>query len=395
MAHHHKIPLHRNPKVRGIFFQAIAIIVFAWALIFIFINTIENLQARGIKTGIHFLDDVAPFAVPLNFFPFWDITLGKSLYWEIFVVGIQNTLLISILGIISATLLGFFIGILRLSPNWLLSRLASIYIEFFRNTPLLLQLLFWNFAVFLAVVPPPKASWAFIDSFFLNKAGFYMPLPVMTTLGEILAIGTICLFIISVIALRNWAKRRQDELGKTFPVAIASVFLLLTLLTATTMLSGNAITFEFSELRGFNYQGGMRLPLPAFVLWFGLTVYTAAFIAENVRGGILAISKGQTEAASALGLHHGQILKLVVIPQAMRVIIPPSISQFLNLTKNSSLAVAIGYPELVNVWSGIALNQTGQALIVIAMTIFVYETISLLTSAFLNYYNKKMQLQER
>jgi general L-amino acid transport system permease protein len=388
-----QIPLHRNPRVRAIFIQVAAVVALAWALGTIFANTIHNLEERGIKTGFHFMDNVAPFAIPLNFFPFWEFTLGESKYWEVFVIGVQNTILISVLGIIAATLLGFVIGVLRLSPNWLIRKYASMYIEIFRNTPLLLQLLFWNFAVFLDIVVAPKNSWNFADAVFLNKAGLYMPLPQFSAATAALFTAAIIAAVFLSVAIARWARKRQDETGRPFPAVLCALALFI-ILPALALLIGD-VDFDFPALQGFNFKGGMRLPLPGLVLWFGLSLYTAAFIAENVRGGILAVSTGQTEAAGALGLRRATALRLVIIPQAMRVIIPPTISQFLNLTKNSSLAVAIAYPEIVNVWAGISLNQTGQALVIIATTILVYETLSLTTSAFLNWYNKRVQLKER
>lgn len=391
------IPLHRNPRVRAFVFQALALAFVVWALWAIFDNTIRNLEQRGIRTGFDFMGQVAPFGFPERFFPFWDFKLGESLYLDVFIIGVQNTILISVLGIVSATLLGFFVGVLRLSPNWLVARLASAYIEVFRNTPLLLQLLFWYFAVFLAILPPARESWSLGGAFFLNKPGLYLPRPIFDSAGLALLVGALLLAVAIVVWMRKWARRRQDETGAGFPTATAAMLLFVVFAAAALAVgrAAGAISFEIPEFKTFNYEGGVKFPFSAFVLWFSLTVYTAAFIGENVRGGIVAVSRGQTEAARALGLHRLPTLRLVVIPQAMRVIVPPTISQFLNLTKNSSLAVAIGYPEIVNVWAGISLNQTGQALVIIGITIAVYETLSLLTSAFLNWYNKKAQLQSR
>jgi general L-amino acid transport system permease protein len=389
-----QIPLHRNPRVRAIFIQVAAVIALAWALGTIFANTIHNLEERGIKTGFHFMDDVAPFAIPANFFPFWEFTLGESQYWEVFVIGVQNTILISVLGIVTATLLGFIIGVLRLSPNWLIRKYASMYIEIFRNTPLLLQLLFWNFAVFLDIIVAPKQSWNFADAVFLNKAGLYLPLPIFSAFAAGLFVAAIIAAIFFSVMLARWARKRQDETGRPFPVILCALALFAALPALALLVGG--VHFDFPALQGFNFKGGMRLPLVGFVLWFGLSLYTAAFIAENVRGGILAVSRGQTEAAGALGLRRGSALRLVIIPQAMRVIIPPTISQFLNLTKNSTLSAAsVGFPELFNIWTGIAFNQSNQALIVMGMTMAVFVTLSFLTSALLNWYNKRAQLKER
>ena len=390
-----RIPWRRDPAVRAMFFQGALIAALIWAIATVAGNTVSNLEERGIKVGLHFFDDVAPFAIPLDFFPLWSYTLGESVYWDVFVIGIQNTIIISIAGIIGATTLGFFIGVLRLSPNWLVARFAGAYIETFRNTPLLLQLLFWNFAVFLPLAPTPRQSWVLVDGVVLNKAGLYLPKPELTTFALAVFIIAFVVALAVIFIMKKWARKRQDATGLAFPVFWVSLAVIVALAGLAFLLTGGQVSFDYAELKGLNYRGGMRLPLIAFALWFGLTIYTAAFIAENVRGGIVAVAKGQTEAARSLGLRHGRTLKLVIIPQAMRVIIPPTISQFLNLTKNSSLAVAIGYPELVNVWSGIALNQTGQSLVIMAMTIAVYWSLSLLTSGALNWYNSRVQLKGR
>ena len=387
-------PWHRDPAVRALVFQALLVLVVAWSLGTIFSNTITNLESRGIHTGFDFLDEVAPFAV--GFSPFIEFKLGESTYWDVFLIGIQNTMIVSVLGIVAATLLGFIIGIMRLSPNWLVSKIASVYIETFRNIPLLLQIMFWNFAIFLPTLPGPRQSLSLGESLFLNNRGLYLPKPVVE--NEVGTWAVVITAIASVIAcgvLYRWARRRKDQTGQSFPIFSISLLIIVLLPMTVYFIAGNPIATELPELKRFNFDGGMQMPLPLFSLWFALTTYTAAFIGETVRGGILAVDHGQTEAANSLGLRRGQLLRLVVIPQALRVIIPPTISQFLNLTKNSSLAVAVAYEELVNIWSGIALNQTGQALVIIAMTIIVYETLSLTTSAILNFYNARIQLVER
>jgi len=388
------IPWHRNPQVRSIFFQAVLLAATIWVAGTILGNTIDNLEDRGIRTGLGFMDETAPFNV--GFSPFMEFKLGESTYTDVFVIGVLNTMLISVFGIVTATLLGFFIGVLRLSPNWLMARIASAYIEIFRNVPLLLQIMFWNFAVFLPVLPAPRQSWALGEAAFLNNRGLYLPATVVeNTVGIWLVVAATIAAILGVVALKIWARVRQERTGKPFPVLMASLAVIILVPVLAYIAAGKPLTLDFPALETFNFQGGMRLPLPFFALWFALSTYTAAFIAETVRGGILSVSHGQTEAAYALGLNRKRTLDLVIIPQAMRVIIPPTISQYLNLTKNSSLAVAIAYEELVNLWAGIALNQTGQALIIIAMTIAVYETLSLVTSAFLNWYNARKQLVER
>lgn len=392
--HHAKIPWHRNPRVRSVFFQLVLLVAAIWVVGTILGNTIENLENRGIRTGLGFMDQVAPFKI--GFSPFMEFRLGKSTYADVFIIGVMNTMLISVLGIVAATLLGFFIGVLRLTPNWLMAKIAAAYIEIFRNIPLLLQIMFWYFAVFLPVLPGPRQSWSLAETAFLNNRGLYVPAPVVeSTAGVWMVVAAVIATIVAIVILRRWARERQNRTGQPFPVLWASLAAIVVVPVLAYFVAGTPLSLDFPLLSTFNFQGGMRLPTPMFALWFALTTYTAAFIAETVRGGILAVSHGQTEAAYALGLNRKRTLTLVIIPQAMRVIIPPTISQYLNLTKNSSLAVAIAYEELVNLWAGIALNQTGQALIIIAMTIAVYEVLSLATSAFLNWYNARMQLVER
>lgn len=394
MAGKSRIPLHRDPRVRAIVFQLAAAALVIWSLMTIFSNTVKNLRERGIQTGFGFLEDVAPFNV--GFSPIIEFKLGTSTYWDVFLIGIQNTIIVSIFGIIAATILGFFVGIMRLSPNFLVSRIALVYIETMRNIPLLLQIMFWNFAIFLPLLPGPRQSLTFADSAFLNSRGLYLPKPVVENITGFSVVCTlVVLGIIGTVWLSRWSRRRQNETGKSFPAISFGILGIIILLILGLLVTGGPISLEIPTLSRFNLSGGMEFPLPLFSLWFALTTYTATFIAENVRGGIVAVPKGQTEASQALGLHRTKMLRLIIIPQAMRVIIPPTISQFLNLTKNSSLAVAVAYEELVSIWAGISLNQTGQALIIIAMTIAVYETLSLLTSSFLNYYNKRVQLVER
>ncbi len=388
-----RIPFYRNPAIRGIIAQVVVLGLVAWALVTIFSNTVYNLRVRGIQTGFSFMDQVAPFAV--GFSPFIDYKLGHSPYWLVFLIGVQNTIIVSVLGIIAATILGFLLGVMRLSPNFFLSRFAALYIETFRNIPLLLQIMFWNFAVFLPLLPFPKESFGLGNSAFLNNRGLYLPKMVFTGgFGPWALLIAVLLGIFAIVTLSRWAKQKQYETGVRPPGVLYGLLIMVGLM-GFAILAFHPINLEFPELGRFNLTGGTQIPLPLFTLWFSLSTYTAAFIAENVRGGIVAVSRGQTEAAQSLGLKRGTMLRLVIIPQAQRIIIPPTISQYLNLTKNSSLAVAVAYEELVNLWSGIALNQTGQALVIIAMTIGVYEMLSLLTSAILNWYNRRMQMVER
>ena len=387
------IAWHRNPLIRGMIAQLALVVLVVWGLLTIYHNTITNMEARGIQIGLGFLTEVAPFGVAFS--PFIDFTLGESTYLTIFFIGIQNTIIVSVLGIIAATALGFLVGIMRLSTNWFVSRIASIYIEVFRNIPILLQIMFWNFAVFLPMLPGPRESIG-ADGFFLNNRGAYLPKPfVENSLGYGAFVTALIAGIIAVYALNKWAKRRQELTGQIFPGRLAGFGLLIAFVAAAALIFGAPFEFDAPSLGRFNLTGGVEIPLPLFSLWFALTTYTAAFIAENVRGGIKAVDKGQWEAAGALGLSRTHLLRLVVIPQAMRIIIPPTISQFLNLTKNSSLATAIAYEDIVALWAGTSLNQTGQALIIIAMTVVVYEILSLMTSVALNIYNKRVQLVER
>lgn len=381
--------LWNDPTVRSRTFQiltALAVAYFFWT---IFQNTAANMQRRGISTGFGFLTSPSGFGIVMSLIPY-DETMS---YGRTFWVGLLNTLLVSSLGIVMATILGFIVGIGRLSKNWLLSTLSAIFVDTFRNIPLLLQIFFWYFAV-LRALPGPRESMNLWDTFFLNNRGAYMPSP-MPEAGMNLVWLALLAAIVGAVMLYRWARKRQDATGKLFPAIRIGLAMVVVLPAAVFLLSGSPMAWEVPELRGFNYRGGIVLIPELGALLLALTVYTAAFIAEIVRSGIQSVSHGQTEAASALGLRRGTTLRLVIIPQAMRVIIPPLTSQYLNLTKNSSLAVAIGYPDLVSVFMGTTLNQTGQAVEVVAITMLVYLTISLSISFVMNFYNKAMALKER
>ena len=388
-----RVPLHRDPKFRALIIQVLALGLVVYGFYSLFQTTVDNLVARGIQTGTSFFDEVAPFQI--GFSPFFDYKLGESTYIDVFFVGIQNTILVAVLGIVAATILGFFIGVIRLSPNWLISRGALAYIEIFRNVPLLLQIMFWNFAIFLPSLPAPKNSIE-LGAFYLNARGFHTPLPVIeNSTGFGIWIALLAILCLGLVVFAKRAKVRFEETGQQLPVGLISLATIVGGGYILYLISGSPLIFDEPVLGRFNFKGGGQLPLPLFSLWFALTLYTAAFIAENVRAGIQSVSHGQNEAAHALGLSRKDTVRLVTIPQALRVIIPPTISQYLNLTKNSSLAVAVGYEELVAVWAGITLNQTGQALVIIGMTVAVYECLSLFTSFVLNWYNKRIQLTER
>jgi general L-amino acid transport system permease protein len=383
-----------DPRVRGVFYQVVLVATVAYLFYKAATNAIENLQRAKIASGFGFLNVTAGFDISQTLIPF---SAAGSTYGQAFIVGLLNTLIVSAIGIVLATILGFTVGIARLSTNWMVAKVAMVYVELIRNIPLLLQLLFWYNAV-LGPLPQPRNSLEMGAGFFLNSRGLFMPKPLFA--GDVWALLTA--FVVGLVGtflFRRWAKVQQEATGRQYPVGLVALALIVGLPVVVWLLlaivGANPITFETPEKGTFNLRGGMQI-LPEFVaLLFGLVTYTAAFIAEVVRAGILAVSKGQTEAAGSLGLRPGQILRLVVIPQAMRVIIPPLTSQYLNLTKNSSLAVAIGYPDLVQVFMGTVLNQTGQAIEVVMITMGVYLAISLITSVVMNIYNRRVAIVER
>ncbi|MCB1797633.1 MAG: amino acid ABC transporter permease [Gammaproteobacteria bacterium] len=384
-----KVPLWRQPTFRAIVFQVLLVLCLLAFGNFLLSNTLQNMEQRGITTGFGFLDNAAGFGILQSLIPYDETyTYGRT-----FVVGLLNTLLVAALGIFFATFLGFFIGIARLSHNWLVARLATVYIETFRNIPLLLQIMFWYFAV-LRPLPLPRQSLSVGDSVFLNNRGLFLPRPIVED-GFGLVVAALLVAIVGAVLVTRWARRRQEASGQQFPAGLSGFVLIVGLPLLTYWVSGSPLHWDYPVLGGFNFRGGLEVIPELAALVLALSIYTAAFIAEAVRSGIQSVSHGQTEAAYALGLRPRVTLKLVIIPQAMRVIIPQLTSQYLNLTKNSSLATAIGYPDLVNVFAGTTLNQTGQAVEVIAMTMGVYLLISLVISLFMNWYNKRNQLVER
>lgn len=381
--------LFYNPTFRAILFQVIAVAALVFFFYSIINNALSNLESRGIATGLGFLNQEAGFGIGLSLVEYDEThTYGRT-----FIVGLLNTALVSVLGILFATVLGFTVGISRLSSNWLISRCAAVYIETFRNIPLLLQIFFWYFAV-LQALPSPRQSLSLGESVFLNVRGLFFPGPIFEEGSNLIGMAVI-VAIVFVIFLSKWAKNKQTLTGQQTPLLRYSLLALIGLPTMAYFISGMPITIEYPELKGFNFKGGISIIPELAALVVALSVYTASFIAEIVRSGINAVNHGQTEAAMALGLPRNKTLKLVVIPQAMRIIIPPLTSQYLNLTKNSSLAMAIGYPDLVSVFAGTTLNQTGQAIEIITMTMAVYLTLSLLTSFLMNIYNSKVALVER
>jgi general L-amino acid transport system permease protein len=384
-----RVAIYNRPKFRAVFYQSALLAALVWLGYEFALNAKANLDAQKITSGFGFLENTAGFAVNQSLIPYNE----SDTYGRVFVVGLLNTLLVAGIGIVLATILGFAIGIARLSRNWLLARLAGVYVELIRNLPLLFQILFWYLAV-LGTLPPPRQSISLFGEVFLNNRGIIVPAPAAGS-GAGLVLAVFAASVAATLALRVWARRLQARAGRQMPLVWTCLALAIVPALIALIATGWPIRFEAPELRGFNFVGGIRL-LPEFVaLLVALTTYTAAFIAEIVRAGLLAVPRGQSEAASALGLRGGLTLRLIVLPQALRVIIPPLTNQYLNLTKNSSLAVAVGYPDLFAVFAGTTLHQTGQAIEIIAMTMAVYLAISLITSGLMNWYNAHIRIAER
>tara|TARA_B100000886_G_scaffold86857_1_gene57034 strand:- start:12801 stop:13976 length:1176 start_codon:yes stop_codon:yes gene_type:complete len=378
-----------NKNVQGVFYQAITLSIVILGIYYIVQNTAQNMVARGLASGFNFLGVESQFDIQMTLIEY----SPTSTYFDAFIVGLLNTLLVAGIGIFFATIIGFAFGIMRLSSNWLVAKIAESYIEIIRNIPLLLQIFFWYFAV-LRALPKPKQSIEFMDSIFLNNRGLFVPDPNVSE-GSSILFYLFWLSVIISIGIFVWAKKRQNKTGKTFPAFFTSMALILGTLMVTLAALGFPISFEYPELKGFNFKGGMKLIPELVALTFALAMYTAAFIAEVVRAGIQSVSKGQTEAARSVGLKEGLVLRLIIIPQALRVIVPPLTNQYLNLTKNSSLAAAIAYPDLVLVFAGTALMQTGQAIEIIGMVMGVYLFLSLFTSVVMNLFNRYMKVGER
>ena len=378
-----------DPKVRAWLFQIITVIAVVSLGWFMFDNTQTNLQHRGITSGFGFLERSAGFGIAQHLI---DYSEADS-YARVFVIGLLNTLLVSVIGIILATLLGFIIGVARLSPNWMISKLATVYVEVFRNIPPLLQILFWYTAVFLTL-PGPRQAHGYFDMFFVSSRGLNMP-RAMPAEGMTAFLVSVLIAIVAIVMMVRWANKRFEATGQPFHKFWVGLALLLVIPGPSMLVFGSPVHWELPQLKGFNFTGGWVLIPELISLTLALTIYTAAFIAEIVRSGIKSVSHGQTEAARSLGLRPGPTLRKVIIPQALRVIIPPLTSQFLNLAKNSSLAAAIGYPEMVSLFAGTVLNQTGQAIEVIAITMSVYLAISISISLLMNWYNKRIALIER
>ena len=365
---------------KGFAVQIVFVAALVWIGYEIVANARANLEAQRITSGFGFLDHTAGFDVSQNLIPY----TGSDTYTRVFFVGLLNTLLVSVIGIFFATLIGFLVALGRLSPNWLLARISGGYVEAIRNVPLLFQILFWYLAV-LGALPNPRQSISLFGNFFLSNRGLVIPRPVGNPGFEPFVVALL-IAIVAAIALWRYARRQLFQSGSVIMVWPYVLGLLIGLPVLSALIFGAPVMFEVPELKGFNFSGGSRV-IPEFVaLTLALSTYTAAFIAEIVRAGILSVHTGQMEAGSSLGLHRGSVLRLIVIPQALRVILPPLTNQYLNLTKNSSLAVAIGYPDLVSVFAGTTLSQTGQAIEIIGITMGVYLLISLVTSALMSFY---------
>ena len=378
-----------DPRIRAAFYQLVLLLAVVWLGYEFWKNAAANLQARDVASGLGFLERPAEFGVSLSLIPYTE----TDSYGRVFLVGLLNTMLVSGIGIVLATLLGFLIGIGRLSSNWLVARLAGGYVEIVRNLPLLFQILFWYLAV-LGTLPPPRQSLSLFGFVLFNNRGIIVPL-LRPTAGSAYVAAALGIGVLATIGLALWAKRQRDARGAGMRVFWKGVALIVGLPLVAFIAAGAPVEVELPRITGFNFVGGVRI-IPEFVaLLVALSIYTSSFIAEVVRAGILAVPRGQTEAALALGLRRAQVMRLVLMPQALRVIVPPLANQYLNLTKNSSLATGIGYPDLFAVFAGTALSQTGQAIEIIAITMAVYMTLSLATSLLMNWYNARVRVLDR
>ena len=383
-----KISFFRDPDKLALFYQFVVMVGVALLAFYLVSNTLANLERQSIATGFGFLDKEASFEIGVSLIPY----SAADSYAKALLVGVLNTLVVSFIGIVLTVILGTLLGIARLSSNWLVSRLSAVYIEVFQDIPVLLQLFFW-YAFFYEILPSPRQALHPFSGLFLCNRGIIFGVPQWHSAYGCMAAALFGAAII-VFFLKKWATKRQEATGDIFPLFRVSVALLLGLPVLAWALAGAPTAMNVPRLSGFNFKGGVSISPEFGALLLGLVLYTAAFVAEVVRAGIQSVSRGQTEAALSIGLKPGQVLNLVILPQSLRVIIPPLTSQLLNLIKNSSLAVAIGYPDFVSV-AGTTINQTGQAIEGVAMIMMVYLVFSLSTSAFMNWYNKKIKLVER
>ena len=382
-----------NFKIKKILPQVVTLLAVVLIFGFFTFNAQVNMDNRGIEFGYGFLSQESSFDVQFSLIEYD----GSHSYARAYLVGLLNTLLVAFIGIIFATIIGVIVGIARLSPNYLIERSAAFYVEFFRNIPLLLQIFFWYFAA-LRALPLPQDAEAIFGVFFLTIKGLFVPRFVWENLD--IFFYSLIAAIISIVVIRNYARKLQQSEGKQLPVFSISVGLLIILPLLAFLIGGVSLSFEMPVLEqiattSFKYTGGLGLPPELIALTLALALYTATFIAECVRAGIQGISKGQKEAAASIGLTPNQILKLVIMPQALRIIIPPTTNQYLNLTKNSSLAAAIAYPDLVLVFAGTALMQTGRAIEIVSITMLTYLSISLAISVLMNWYNKSIAIKEK
>ncbi len=383
-----KVAPWNDPTIRGWVFQIVVVGLVGALAYFLVSNTVENLARQKIASGFHYLDREAGFEIGDTMIAY----SPASTYARAMFVGLLNTLRVAVAGIVLATILGTLLGVGRLSPNWLLSKICEYYVEIFRNVPLLL----WLFLIYKMIsesLPGPRQAVNVLNSFFLSNRGLYFPIPLANPIHQWMGVGLL-VGIAAAFFTARWAKRRQEATGQPFPTFYAGIALVLGAPIIVWLVGGAPVATSWPELKGFNFVGGMVIQPEFTALLVGLVLYTSAFVAEIVRSGILALNKGQTEAASAIGLSRGQVMRLVLLPQAMRIIVPPMTSQYLNITKNSSLAIAIGYPDLV-ASVNVTINQTGQAIENVLIIMAAYLTVSLSISAFMNYYNKRIALTER
>ena len=385
--------LSNNPKLGNFLPQAVTLFAIIFIIGFFTFNAQTNMDTRGIDFGFGFLKQESSFDIQFSLIDYD----GSYSYARAYLVGLLNTLLVSIIGIFFATVLGVVVGISRLSSNYLISKLAEIYVEIFRNIPLLLQIFFWYFAA-LRALPLPKEAISFFDVSFLTIKGFFVPKLIWTNFSVLFY--SLVAAIVSIVFIYIYGKRKQEATGQRIPVFLISVGLLLILPLVVSFLGRVGLDFEIPSLVQhsetiFNFKGGINIIPELMALALALSLYTATFIAECVRAGIMGVTKGQKEAAASIGLTPGQILRLVVMPQALRIIIPPTTNQYLNLTKNSSLAAAIAYPDLVLVFAGTAMMQTGRAIEIVSITMLTYLSLSIAISIFMNWYNKKIAIKEK
>lgn len=378
-----------NAIIRSVFYQALTFVIVAGGIWYLVSNTITNMSQRGMSAGFDFLDVSAGFGIGFTLVPYTE----SDSYLRVFQVGIANTLLVAIIGIVLATVIGVFLGLARLSGNWLISNLARWYIEVLRNTPLLLQVIAWYFGVF-TILPRPRDSVGWANAFFLNNRGFYFPRAVPQD-GFGLVLVAFVLALIGAIIWVLHARRMREAQGLILPVALPALAIIAVIPAVAFLFLGQPLHWESPVLQGFNFIGGSSVPPSFCALIIALSIYTSCFIGEIVRSGVQSVSHGQTEAAKALGVKPSRTMSSIILPQALRVIIPPLISQYLNVTKNSSLAIAIGFPDLVSVWMNTSLNQSGRAIPIVAMTMAFYCLVSLSVSLAMNQYNRRVLIKER